>query len=95
MEVLDPTSTSGAAPPVALSPRLEQLAGRRVVGLWNGRQPGPGRAIIAGVLEWLDDRHGLPGTPMFEKPFYGNAAPDDLVRAVVESADAVVTGVGD
>lgn len=95
MDILDPTSSRGTAAAVALSPRLDTLRGKRVVGLWNGREPGPGRAIIAGVVQWLDDEHGLAGSDVVQKPFYGNVAPDELLRQIVASADAVVTGVGD
>ncbi len=96
MHVLDPTgATTATAHGGDLSPRLDGLAGCRVVAVWNGRRPGPGKEVLEGVGARLQERHGLASFELLTKPWIGNQAPPELVDRVVASADAAITGVGD
>ena len=93
MEILFPTAEIAAGGHAAA--RLPELRGRRLVALWNGRRPGPSREFLQGILEQLDARHGLQAWDIVQKPYLGNAAPDDLLREVVAAADGAITGLGD
>lgn len=96
MRVLDPTgATATPTSHGALSPRLDALTGRRVVAIWNGRRPGPGKEVLEGVGAFLHERHNLASFELVTKPYIGNQAPATLIDDVVASADAALTGVGD
>ena len=95
VEVLDPRGAVSLSNHGGLSPRLDTLAGKRVVAIWNGRRPGPGREVLAGVLAWLDKRYGLADHRVIQKPYVGNEAPRAILSEVISSSDAALTGVGD
>lgn len=95
MEVLDPRGVAPISNDAGLSPRLDTLSGKRLVAIWNGRRPGPGREILAGVLTWIDERYGLADHRVIQKPYVGNEAPRAILSEVISSSDAALTGVGD
>lgn len=79
-----------------IADRLPSLAGQRIVAIWNGRRPGPGREFLEEVLKELDRRHGLKSWDILKKPFLGNAAPAELMEELVASgARGALTGLGD
>lgn len=97
MEILSPTVELDVEKDAGqLAGRLGDLENRRIVAIWNGRRPGPGREFLTSVLQHLDDRHHLASWEVVQKPYLGNPAPADLVDEVLASgADAVLTGLGD
>jgi hypothetical protein len=87
----DPTLSSDIT--TTLSPRLADLAGKRIGAIWNGRPPGD--ALLADMLEVMVRDYGVTAGPVLRKPYLGNVAPDELLAEMAATCDAVVTGVGD
>ena len=92
MIVLDPRITPGQRR-VTPAPRLETLTGKRLGILWNNRLGGD--KLLAHVATALKQRYGLQEVHFTRKTFIGNAAPTELLDALVNRVDAVVVGVGD
>jgi hypothetical protein len=89
--VLDPTIAVPDQGP-GLAPRLDQLDGKVIGALWNGRPQED--AVLDGILKHLAATYRLRGTRMWRKPQLYISAPDDMVDEIVEEVDAVITGVG-
>lgn len=97
MEILSPTSEFAVKQEVGhMAGRLRDLEKRRIVAIWNGRRPGPGREFLTAVLKHLESEHHLASWDVVQKPYLGNPAPPELVDDVLATgADAVLTGLGD
>ena len=93
--ILDPTGDSGrsGARPARLADRRPTLAGATVALLENGKVNAP--ALLAEVGELLTARCGVARLVPARKPHFGTPAPDEVIRALGEECDAVVTAIGD
>jgi hypothetical protein len=75
-----------------LAPRAA-LAGRRLTVIGNGK---PRAAELLGAIgSHLVQRHGLASYAMVGKPGASQSITDEQVREIADSADVVITGLGD
>lgn len=98
MEILSPTSEFSVerGQDARLARRLGDLENQRIVAIWNGRRPGPGREFLTAILQHFAAKHHLASWDVVQKPYLGNPAPPELVDEVLASgASAVLTGLGD
>ncbi|MBI4307893.1 MAG: hypothetical protein HY684_03720 [Chloroflexi bacterium] len=89
---LDPrieTQSERAAPAL----RLDSLKGKRLGILWNRRPMGD--KLLRWVGESLLRKYQMAELFFFQKTYFGNAAPPDIIEALADKVDAAIVGVGD
>lgn len=92
LDVLDPTlGPAHARGPLAL--RLQDLHGKRLGVIWNGRPHGD--SILRQTIETLTHEYGAVVETFRRKQFIGNIAAPEVLDEVATRCDAAITGVGD
>ena len=92
MKILSPEGNVGTRR-VALAAPPEQLAGRRLAVLDNGK---PGAALVMTfIAERLSVRTGLSFAGVHRKRTAATPCEDALITELADGADLVLTGTGD
>lgn len=76
-----------------LAPPLDTLRGKTIAFLDNKLQPRNRYFDLLGHL--LKEREGVSNVIYAQKPFFTRPARDEVLKPLMASADAVVTGVGE
>ncbi len=92
LEVLDPT-LGPAHKRGSLALRLQDLRGKRLGVIWNGRPHGD--SILRQTVDVLTHEYGAVVETFLRKSFIGNIAPPEILDEVAARCDAAITGVGD
>ena len=92
IEVLNPTAAP-ATGKVIMADRKGTLDGLRLGVIWNGRPYGD--RVINSVIELLRQKYSFESVMFRKKPFIGNVAPMSIQEEIINSCDAVITGIGD
>lgn len=92
MEFLDPSGQMSSAT-VQPARRLGSVAGARVALLDNGKTNAD--KFLNMVGEILTEHHGVGAVKMYHKAALSKPAPQEILDAIREESDFVVTGIGD
>ncbi len=91
-EVFDPTA-GPATGKVTMAPRIGTLDGQTLGVIWNGRPYGD--KVINATIDLLRQKYSFETVVFRKKPFIGNVAPKEIQEEMINTCDAVITGVGD
>jgi len=90
--VYDPRGVVDAAP-LAMSPRVNKLAGLRLALLdntkWNANK------LLRGVRDRLAQKHAFGAVNYYRKENFSLAAAPELIARIVAENDIILTAVGD
>ncbi|MBC8281114.1 MAG: hypothetical protein H8E48_10045 [Chloroflexi bacterium] len=92
IEVLNPTAAP-ATGKVIMAERTGTLDGFRLGVIWNGRPYGD--RVINSVIDLLRQKYSFESVMFRKKPFIGNVVPMLIQEEIIDSCDAVITGIGD
>ena len=92
LEVLNPT-TGPATGKVIMAQRTGTLDGQTLGVIWNGRPYGD--RVLNAIIDLLRRKYSFEMVVFRKKPFIGNVAPKEIQKEIIDTCDAVITGIGD
>lgn len=92
LEVLNPTA-GPATGRVTMARRTGTLDGQTLGVIWNGRPYGD--KVLNNVVDLLRRKYNFEMVVFRKKPYIGNVAPKEIQDEMIDTCDAVITGIGD
>jgi hypothetical protein len=93
LKVLRPDATLVAPTSTLVAATRGALAGARLTVIDNGKPRA--QELLGGIAAQLVERYGLGSYAVFTKPSASKVITDDDAATIAESADVVLTGLGD
>jgi hypothetical protein len=91
--ILNPEGSSTAKQHNVAPRRFKTLDGVRLGLLGNSKLNAD--AVLLAIGDLLKEQYAIESVYMRSKPTFSKPAPDELIDAMLENADLVITGVGD
>jgi len=91
--LLDPTGMEEGSADATLSPRPVSLRGL-TIGLLDNTKPNA-TMLLEEIAADLVARHGIAGTKLYTKDYFGTPVQSPLFEQIVAECDVVITAVGD
>jgi hypothetical protein len=89
----DPTGMAEQGADTTLAPRPAELRGL-TVGLLDNTKANAS-LLLSGIAGELTRRHGVGGSRMYVKDYFGTPAPPELIEKIAQDCDFVITAIGD